>query len=212
MQDSWKEGPDRSVASRAETYRGKVINSKGTNKTDIAQVRWEKWNWCADTENERQVLSQYLEFTDILISRGTDPKHPCALVDFIDAPHNQMLKEKLQWRVMENRTLYVGVCGGSKLAGAQLFVGKTVREGLGLFGKYVDVHGELVAEGSVFPLATANGDGYTELGSFFNEGNETFIVGCKVLMTGVNFEATHAVVADVGFEVGDGSRVGQWID
>ena len=115
-----------------------MINPKCTDEHNIAVAVWKKWNWCAETEDEREELSRDLAYADIFISR----KDPLALVNVIDAPLNQKLKEQLQWRVMDNRLMYIGVCGGSKIAGARMLVGtkeNAERKGLGFFGRNINV-------------------------------------------------------------------------
>ena len=119
-----------------------MINPKCTDEHNIAVVVWKNWNWCAETEDEREELSRDLAYADIFISRGTGPKDPLALVNLVDAPLNQKLKEQLQWRGMENLLMYIGVCGGSNIAGARMLVGtkqNEERKGIGFFGRNIDV-------------------------------------------------------------------------
>ena len=84
--------------------------------------------------------------------------------------------------------------------------------GLGnALGDDIEIVGELIAQGGVLPLAAADGDGDSEFGGLFYEGDDAFVVGGDTLMAGVEFQAAHAVGGDVSFEVGDRAGVGNWV-
>ena len=97
--------------------------------------------------DDRAAAKAWLTHADLFYIRGTgfdkETKENTfeQLVDIVDDPSCADLVLALQYEVLENKIIYVGVCGAAKLAGESVSMPEKggTRKGLQLFGKGVTI-------------------------------------------------------------------------
>ena len=96
---------------------------------------------------DRADAANTLQNADVFYIRGTGNDRfahqdtSSYLVDIIDDPSCAELVLNLQYEVLQNRLVYVGVCGAAKCAGESVIMRRGERRrGLELFGQGVAVH------------------------------------------------------------------------
>ena len=140
LPDAWKE-KNANPGADAQTYWESAVKKVAPHVTDVEII-----DWSFHHPGDRRQALESLKTADIFYIRGTG--HDKAngedtdsyLVDITEDPDCAELVLALQYEVLQNRLVYVGVCGAAKWAGDEVEMwrgGK--RRGLQLFGRGISV-------------------------------------------------------------------------